>query len=155
MADEPREQTDFFAELNAANSGFARAMDFKYVRASGDEVVVEWTVQEQHLQPFGIVHGGVHAGAIETICSIGASLAARARGHDGNVVGLENTTSFLRAVRVGIQLRARALPLTRGRTTHVWSAEITDPDGRLVATGRVRLLVLSPEALAAIPPPKP
>jgi 1,4-dihydroxy-2-naphthoyl-CoA hydrolase len=149
MADEPIEQTEFAELLNASSTGFARAMGFTFTRATPDEVSIEWTVAEQHLQPFGIVHGGVHAGVIETVCSIGASIAARSRGHTGTVVGLENHTSFLRAVRAGVRLRARALPLTRGRTTHVWSAEIHDPEGRLIATGQVRLLVVAPDTQLA------
>lgn len=133
--------------LNDTNSGWAKAMGLSFVVASEDEVTVEWTVAEQHLQPFGIVHGGVHTGVIETVCSIGAGIAARARGHRGGVVGLENHTSFLRAIRAGTKLRGRALPVTRGRTTHVWSAEITDERQRVIARGSVRLLCVDPNAL--------
>jgi 1,4-dihydroxy-2-naphthoyl-CoA hydrolase len=134
--------------FNDTSMGWAKAMDLVFVVASEDEVSVEWTVREQHLQPYGIVHGGVHAGVIETVCSIGAGIAAATRGHKGGVVGLENHTTFLRAVREGTALRARALPVTRGRTTQVWSAEITDPDGRLIARGSVRLLCIEPGAIA-------
>ena len=60
------------------------------------------------------------------------------------MVGLENHTSFLRAVRSG-KLRAVAKPLTRGRRSQVWEGSVYDEEGRLAATGRVRLLVLEPE----------
>jgi uncharacterized protein (TIGR00369 family) len=83
------------------------------------------------------VHGGVHAGVVETLCSIGAGVAAAKRGYKGAVVGLENHTTFLRAVREGTSY-TRALPITRGRTTHVWAAEITDNDGRMIVRGTVR-----------------
>ncbi len=59
------------------------------------------------------------------------------------MVGLENHTSFIHAVREGV-LRATARPLTRGRRTQVWEGEIRDAGGRIVATGRVRLLCLEP-----------
>jgi 1,4-dihydroxy-2-naphthoyl-CoA hydrolase len=144
---EPELPEDLAPLLNQNNSGWARAMDLHFVRATADEVIVEWLVSEKHLQPFGIVHGGVHAGVIETVCSLGAGIAAAKRGHKGSVVGLENQTSFLRAVRIGAQLRGHALPITRGRTTHVWSAQITDSDGRLIAKGSVRLLCVAAEAL--------
>lgn len=120
--------------------GFNNHMGFQWVSATPTEVVMEWTVEKHHLQPFGIVHGGVHCGVVESVCSVGAGLAARERGQEGGVVGLENHTSFLRAVREGTKLRARATPLTRGRTTQVWQAEIRDEAGQLVATGSVRLL---------------
>jgi len=109
--------------------------------ATKDEVRAEMTIGPQHLQAYGIVHGGVHCGVIETLASIGAYLVARERGQ--HVVGLENNTSFVRAVRAGTRLRAVATPVTRGRQTQVWAANIIDEEDRLVATGRVRLLCLA------------
>ena len=116
-------------------------MGIHFLRATADEVIAELTVGPQHLQPYGIVHGGVHSGMIETIASVGAALAALPRGQ--SVVGLENHTSFLVAVREG-KLRATARPLTRGRRTQVWEATVTDDAGRAVAAGRVRFLALDP-----------
>jgi acyl-coenzyme A thioesterase PaaI-like protein len=43
-------------------------------------------------------------------------------------------------------LRATARPITRGRRTQVWEGEVRDAAGRIVATGRVRLLCLDPDA---------
>lgn len=134
------DQEQVIAALNAGSNGFTEAMGFEFVKASSTEVEIEWTVGKHHLQPYGIVHGGVHAGVIETVCSIGAALAAAERGLTGGVVGLENHTSFLRAVREGKRLRARAVPVTRGRTTQVWHAEVRDDAEQLIATGSVRLL---------------
>src|SRR4051794_29613315 len=91
--------TDAAAFLNENLDGWSRAMGLRYVRATEDEVVAELAVRQEHLQAYGIVHGGVHAGLIETVCSAGAAIAAFARGQAA--VGLENTTSFLRAVREG------------------------------------------------------
>jgi uncharacterized protein (TIGR00369 family) len=122
-------------------SGFDGVMGFEIVTADGNEVVVEYTVDEQHLQPYGIVHGGVHCGVVETVCSMGAALHALPRGQ--SVVGLENHTSFVRAVRSG-RIRVVATPITRGRRSQVWEATARDEAGRVVATGRVRLLCLDP-----------
>lgn len=137
---------DFAPMLNAQRDGWNSAMELRYVRATLDEVVAEWTVGPQHLQAYGIVHGGVHSGVIETLASVGAALNAASRGQ--SIVGLENHTSFIRAVREGT-LRATARPITRGRRTQVWEATVTDPEGRTVATGRVRLLALEPDAAVA------
>ena len=121
-------------------------MGIHFVRATGDEVVAEMEIAPQHHQPYGIVHGGVHAGLIEAVTSVGAALAALPRGQ--SVVGLENHTSFLNAVREG-KLRATARPLMRGRRTQVWEATITSGDGRTVASGRVRFLALEAGASLA------
>jgi uncharacterized protein (TIGR00369 family) len=112
-------------------------MGITILSASPDEVTCEWEVTDKHHQGFGIVHGGVHCGVIETLASIGAAVVAHPRGQ--RVVGIENSTSFIRAVRSG-KLRAVARPVTRGRMSQVWEAWIRDEDERLVAQGRVRLL---------------
>ncbi|MBY0274953.1 PaaI family thioesterase [Candidatus Binatia bacterium] len=121
--------------------GFDGAMGFELHVATRDEVVVEYTIEDKHRQPYGIVHGGVHCAVFETVCSTGAAMDAMPRGQ--SVVGLENHTSFVRAAREG-RVRVVAKPITRGRRTQVWEATATDAAGRTLATGRVRLLCLDP-----------
>jgi 1,4-dihydroxy-2-naphthoyl-CoA hydrolase len=131
---------DFAATMNDASTGWVKEMGLRFLTATVDEVVCEWEVGERHLQNYGIVHGGVHCGVIETLASVGAALVALPRRQ--HVVGLENSTSFIRAVRSGT-LRATARPVTRGRTTQVWEGVVEDGEGRLVAKGRVRLLCVA------------
>ena len=126
--------------MNELPEGWLQAMGITITYATQDEVRAEMTVGPEHLQGYGIVHGGVHCGLIESLASIGAALFALPRGQ--SVVGLENNTSFVRAVRAGAKLRAISTPVTRGRRTQVWEARVLDDEDRLVATGRVRLLCL-------------
>lgn len=130
---------DDVAERMSQVPGWIREMGITILRATADEVTCEWEVGQKHHQPDGIVHGGVHCGVVETLASIGAAVVAAPRGQ--RVVGLENTTSFIRAVSSG-KLTGTARPVTRGRTTQVWEAWIRDEQGNLVAQGRVRLLCL-------------
>jgi len=111
-------------------------MGVQLTKVTPDEVVAEWTVEPRHKQPAGLVHGGVHCGVIETVCSVGGHFRAEPSGQ--TVVGVENHTSFVRAVKNG-KLRATARPLQVGRRAQLWEANIVDEEGRLVATGRVRL----------------
>jgi uncharacterized protein (TIGR00369 family) len=138
MADAPRDPQALRDEWKA---GWDSAMGFRYVRMTRDEVVVEYDVRDVHKQPYGIVHGGVHCGVVEAVCSTGAALDAMARGQ--SVVGLENHTSFVRAVRSGT-ITVTATPITRGRRVQLWEAVCRDEAGKTVATGRVRLLCLDP-----------
>jgi len=140
------ESGDAAQALNDSMDGWNKAMGVRFVRATADEVVAELDIGPEHRQPYGIVHGGVHAGIIELTTSTGAALHAMKDGR--SVVGLENHTSFLKAVREGT-LRVTALPLSRGRSTQVWEARVTDGAGQLVATGRVRLFALDPGASIA------
>lgn len=142
----PTADGDFSAALNASPSGWTAAMGLHFVRATADEVIAELEIGAVHRQSYGIVHGGVHSGVVETVCSVGAALNAMK--HGNSVVGLENHTSFLIAVREG-KLRATARPINRGRRTQVWEATIADAAGRTVATGRVRFFVLEAGASLA------
>lgn len=132
MQDEPPPQA------NPLEFGWFGAMGLRLSHASAERVEIEWTVADQHLQPWGLVHGGVYSGVVETACSVGASLNIDAQ---STVVGVENQTSFLRPVRQGL-LRAVATPLHVGKTSQLWEAAIRDEAGKLVATGRVRLMAI-------------
>jgi 1,4-dihydroxy-2-naphthoyl-CoA hydrolase len=137
---------DYAAALNVSLDGWNAAMGLRFLRATGEEVAAELEIGPAHRQPYGIVHGGVYAGVIETVTSTGAALAALPKGQ--SVVGLENHTSFLHAMREG-KLLVTARPLMRGRRTQVWEATVTGPDGRTVATGRVRFLALEADTSLA------
>lgn len=119
--------------------GLMKMMGMRIDSASADEVVMSWDVDERHHQPMGIAHGGMYCAAVESACSIGATLAARAIDPNLRAVGLDNSTSFLRAVRSG-RLRCIAKPITRGRNTQLWEAAILDEQERVVAKGQLRLL---------------
>lgn len=139
MSEENKSRSPSLGE--ALVRGFDHHMGIRLVSASRDEVVLEYDVDERHLQPYGIVHGGMHCATIETACSTGAGLDALERGLA--VVGVENHTSFVRAVRSGT-IRVTAKPITRGRRTQLWEATARDTQGQIIATGRVRLLCLQP-----------
>ncbi len=138
-----RERAD---QINALPDGWARTMGLRYVEATREALTAELAVGPQHLQPYGLVHGGVYAGMVEALASVGAALDVMPRGR--SAVGLENHTSFVAACREGT-LHAKATPITRGSRTQVWEVTITDDGGRLLATGRVRLLILDAESAVA------
>jgi uncharacterized protein (TIGR00369 family) len=137
--------------INQHLGGWNIAMGLSFVTATAELIVGELDIGDQHRQPYGIVHGGVYSGIIEAACSTGAAIYAMASGQA--VVGLENSTSFLRACRSG-RLRVTARPLTRGRRSQVWEAIVEEIGGKLTATGRVRLLCLEPGAALAGEPTK-
>lgn len=132
------------ARLNEIPDGFRAALGLRFVRASRDEIVAEATLDERHLQPYGIVHGGVYCSIIETLCSAGAALDSMR--HGLSVVGLENQTSFIRATGPG-KVTAIASPITRGRRSQLWEVKITGAEDKLLATGRVRTLVVEHDAI--------
>lgn len=117
------------------HAGFTKLVGLRFGEVSGDRVVLTCPVTADLHQPYGLVHGGVHATLAETAASVGGALWL---GDRGKVVGVSNHTDFLRAVRGG-ELRAEATPLARGRTIQLWQVEIRDEQHRLVAHAKVRL----------------
>src|SRR5260370_36802450 len=124
--------------FNSAAEGWLQAMGVTITHATDQEVRAELTVGPEHLQSYGVVHGGVHCGLIESLASSGAALYALPRGQ--SVLRLENSTSLVRAVRGGATLHAVSTPVTRRRRTQVWEARVLDEEAKVVATGRGRLL---------------
>ncbi len=124
------------SELNRhMDTGFVSVLGIVFTAVSGDEVRAEWTLRPELMQPYGITHGGVHCSVVETVASTAAAVWL---GERGQVVGVSNTTDFLRASREGT-LSAVATPVHRGRLQQLWEVRITDAEDRLIAKGQVRL----------------
>lgn len=124
-------------------SSFVRAAGLVVDEASGASVIGHMDLGPEHHTPWGIVHGGVYASAVESAASIGASASVRHRGQVA--VGITNTTHFLRSLSAG-RVVVEAVPLHRGRSQQLWRVDITDDVGRLVAHGEVRLQNVTPQA---------
>lgn len=119
---------------------FTDYLGVEFEEVTGDRVVATWEAKPSLHQPYGIVHGGAHAGVVETLASVGAGMWL---GDKGQVVGVNNSTDFYRAVSEG-RLTSTATPVHRGRSQQVWIVETVDADGRMVARGQVRLQNLTP-----------
>jgi len=132
--------------LNNSLGGFNQLIGLYFVEASLSKLVAEVKVTEKLYQPYGLVHGGVYASIVESLCSAGAAMNVFA--DKKSAVGVENSTSFLRAVRSGV-LVCTATPLVMGRRSHVWETNIHDDRGRLAATGRLRMMILEKDSSVA------
>jgi len=95
-------------------------------------------INENHHQPYGVVHGGVYSTLVETLASTGAAIWALENGMAG-CVGVSNQTDFIRATRDGV-LVGSATPIHRGRAQQLWQVVVVrEEDGKLAARGQVRL----------------
>lgn len=89
-------------------------------------------------QPFGLWHGGASAALAETLASLGATMHA---GPDRHAVGTELSVSHVRSVRTGwVHGTANAIYL--GTSSAVYTVELADDDGRLLASARVTCRIL-------------
>lgn len=117
-----------------------QAIGLVWDRLSLERVTAHLDVDERHHQPYGIVHGGVWCAVVESLASVGGALHAVAHGEV--VVGVSNTTDFLRAHRTG-RVDAVAVPVHVGRSQQLWQVVLTRAgDDKPVARGQVRLAQL-------------
>jgi uncharacterized protein (TIGR00369 family) len=118
------------------SSAFVRESGLVVTEVTDTTVVGHIDLTAEHHTPWGIVHGGVYATAIESAASIGATTAVRDRGMVA--VGLTNTTQFLRSLTEG-RVDVVGTALNQGRSQQLWKVDVTDERGRLVAHGELRL----------------
>lgn len=128
-------------EMVRANTGvgFGGGIGMEFGEVTPDRVVVTVEIGPHLHQPYGIVHGGVYCAIAEEVASVAGAVWL---GGEGKVVGVNNSTDFLRAVTEGT-LTATGTPVHRGRSQQLWRVEITDDSGRMAAVGQVRLANLN------------
>jgi uncharacterized protein (TIGR00369 family) len=77
-------------------SGFAEWIGTEWIDLDPDNARARIEVNGNHLQPYGMVHGGVYASLAESICSAATYDAVREEGMVA--MGQANSTTFLRPI---------------------------------------------------------
>ena len=119
-------------------AGFADEIGVEWIDFDPERARARIAVEPRHLQPGGIVHGGVYAALAESICSAATYFAVRENGMVA--LGMANSTTFLRPISEG-HVNAVARARQRGRTTWVWDCELSDDEGRVCALARMTAAV--------------
>ena len=103
-----------------------------------DSCRVELELGKRHLQPFGIVHGGVLATLIDTATFWAGFLRLP---EDAGLVNVDLKLNYLKAVTSG-HLRAEGRCLRAGRQISYAEASVFDEAGELIAHGASTLMAL-------------
>tara|TARA_Y100001934_G_C12018843_1_gene615817 strand:+ start:142 stop:657 length:516 start_codon:yes stop_codon:yes gene_type:complete len=132
--------------LNGFLSGYDKQIGVQFTRVENDRIEGYCDVTKEHLQVFGLVHGGVYASLAETFCSTGGAFSVMSEGK--NVVGRSNFTKFLKAARSTTRLLIEAQPLDKISEGIVsWQCKIHDGEGLVFAESTVELNILRPDHL--------
>lgn len=91
-------------------------------------------VDHRTCQPFGILNGGASLALAEIVAGHGSVPLCPP---EQIPCGIQVSANHLRMVPVGSYVTATGTLIHRGRTTHIWNVDITDPNGRLVSTARI------------------
>jgi uncharacterized protein (TIGR00369 family) len=120
------------------NLGFAELVGIEWLEDDPDHARARVDVRAELLQPFGLMHGGVFATLVESVCSRSTALAVLDDGMAA--MGQTINVNFIRPILEGAaEVRARARH--RGRTTWVWEAEVVDDEERVCALAQMTIAV--------------
>ena len=115
---------------------FDGLMNHKMIKIEKNYVETEIVINKSHLQPFGLVHGGVYSAMAESAISYAATIS-----QEGMWAGVNNNTDFISSATDGV-LFLKAKPIKLGKRSQLWEAEIFNKD-RLCARSTVRLTNLN------------
>ncbi len=133
-------QEELIENINNTREGSVwNVLDIKLVEAKKDRVVATMPIGPNHRQQIGYLHGGVSVVLAESLASLGSVLNIDAEKQ--MALGLEINANHLRPKRDGT-LTGVAVPITRGRTTHVWDIRITDEQDKLVCISRCTVAIV-------------
>jgi len=113
-------------------------LGIRYTKVEDQSLIAEMKVQAHHLQPAGIMNGGVSCALAESVASAAANYCCSA---DEYCVGLDINTNHIGTAVEGDFLIAEATPFHLGRSTQVWSIRIENGKGKLVSINRLTLVV--------------
>jgi 1,4-dihydroxy-2-naphthoyl-CoA hydrolase len=97
------------------------------------------TLEQKHFAPNGYVHAAAVIALADTAAGYGCLLTLPEGGTGFTTIELK--TNFLRSAREGT-ITCEARLVHSGRTTQLWDATVSDPEGRPMALFRCTQLVL-------------
>ena len=129
------------AQLQEMGSfGFPGLLGIEFVEAGDGYVRARLELHDKHMAPNGYLHAGTVVGFADSACGYGCILNLPDGGTGFTTIELK--TNFLRTAQAGATLDCEARLVHGGRTTQLWDATVTDPDGRRTALFRCTQLVL-------------
>ena len=111
--------------------------------------IFETDLDKKHLQPFGLVHGGVFASLIDTAASW--ALFYGIEDQHAGLTSVDLKLNYLSPAASG-KLIAKGRQIKMGKTLGYAEAQVTDETGKLLAHGTSTIMILLGTAPSADPP---
>ncbi|MBF0378567.1 MAG: PaaI family thioesterase [Desulfamplus sp.] len=125
-------------------SPFPSHMGMKLVSIDIDSAIVKLEIGNCHLQPFGIVHGGVIATLIDTATFWSAFMRIP---QDAGLVNIDLKLNYLKSINSGV-LTAEGRTIRAGKTISYSEASVFDENRELIAHGTSSLMTLKGKGLS-------
>ena len=118
---------------------FIGYLDIEFLEYGDNFVTARMPVNENKLQPMGLLHGGASLALAETVASAGSVFMVDENKY--NVLGLQITGNHISTLSSG-EVIARAEIVHKGSSTHVWDVKISSQDGKLISVARVTNIII-------------
>jgi uncharacterized protein (TIGR00369 family) len=120
-------------------SGLPGLLGIDFYEAGEGYVLARLELGEKHMAPNGYLHAGTVVTLADSACGYGSILNLP----DGatGFTTIELKTNFLRSAQTGT-IACEARLVHGGRTTQLWDAAVSDPEGRKMALFRCTQLML-------------
>jgi uncharacterized protein (TIGR00369 family) len=120
------------------NSPFYELISMKLSEIAWGECSLEVKVQQKHLQPYGIVHGGVLASLVDAAAywAVFTQIDAEAK-----MITVEIKVNYLAPASAG-RLIAKGKSIKVGRTLCLGEAAIESIEGKILAHGTATMMVM-------------
>lgn len=112
-------------------------LNIKTLQCDQKKCILSMNIKNQHLQPFGIMHGGISALLAETAASMGANTYLDTT--KIVAIGLDIHTSHLTKMKLG-EITATATPIHVGKKIQNWSVTVRDGNNNLISQSTVNLI---------------
>ncbi len=119
-------------------SPFPNHMAMQLAEMNIDQATIELDLSNIHLQPFGLVHGGVISTMIDTATFWAVFMRIP---EDAGLVSVDLKLNYLRSVTKG-KLRAEGRSIRDGKSICYSEARVHDENDELIAHGTSTLMVL-------------
>lgn len=124
--------------LNALLKGtLSETLGMQVVEIGENHLIFSMPVDRRTIQPSGVLDGGASMALAESVASLAGNLVVNPSHF---CVGIEINGNHIKAVRKGL-VYGKAMPVHIGKSTHVWSVEITNESSEMVCISRMTLLV--------------
>ncbi|MBU0988191.1 MAG: PaaI family thioesterase [Proteobacteria bacterium] len=111
--------------------------------------VVEIDLDQKHLQPFGLVHGGVFASIIDAAAFW--AFFYEIEDQNAGATSVDLKLNYLAPATSG-RLIARGHQIKHGKTLGYAEARVTDANSKLLAHGTSTLMIMPGKGITADPP---
>ena len=127
-------------ELNAyCKNTLNTALGIVFTEITTEHIKATMPVNENTIQPLGMLNGGASMALVETVASAGANLFLDREKEVG--FGLEINGNHCKPAFKGEMVEAVAKPLHIGKTTHVWQVNIYNQKNELINTSRMTMAI--------------